>query len=79
MWGFYRLTKAFDTVDHSILLHKLNHYGIRGKANSWLKSFLTNREQYVSINGFKSSLETIKTGVPQGSTLGPLFVFNLYS
>ena len=66
---FVDLQKAFDTVDHQILLAKLNHYGIRGVSNDWLKSYLSNRNQYVSINGFDSGLTTINWGVPQGSFL----------
>ena len=71
---FIDLQKAFDTVDHGILLSKLNHYGIRGKANDWFKSYLTNRKQFVSINGFNSNELLIKIDVPQGSVLGPLLV-----
>ena len=71
------LQKAFDTVDHKILLYKLNHYGIRGKANEWFNSYLTNRKQYVSINGFKSDEKVMNFGVPQGSVLGPL-LFLIY-
>ena len=74
---FVDLQKAFDTVDHQILLTKLNHYGIRGVSNDWFKSYLSNRNQYVSINGFDSSLAAINCGVPQGSVLGPL-LFLLY-
>ena len=74
---FIDLQKAFDTVDHDILIRKLEYYGIRGKANDWLKSFLYERKQFVSINGFKSSNKVIKCGVPQGSTLGPL-LFLIY-
>ena len=69
---FVDLQKAFDTVDHQILLTKLNHYGIRGVSNDWFKSYLSNRNQYVSINGFDSGLAAINCGVPQGSVLGPL-------
>ena len=74
---FVDLQKAFDTVDHQILLAKLNHYGIRGVSNDWFKSYLSNRSQYVSINGYESSLAVINCGVPQGSVLGPL-LFLLY-
>ena len=66
------LQKAFDTVDHQILLAKLNHYGIRGVSNDWFKSKLSNRNQYVSINVFDSGLTTINCGISQGSVLGPL-------
>ena len=70
--------KAFDTVDHQILLAKLNHYGIRGVSNDWFKPYLYNRNQYVSIDGYESGLATISCGVPQGSVLGPL-LFLLYT
>ena len=72
--GFIDLQKAFDTVNHEILLEKLNHYGIRSKENNWFRSFLTNRKQYVSINGLSIN---VRCGVPQGSTLGPL-LFLIY-
>ena len=74
---FLDLTKAFDTVNHSILLYKLEHYGIRGIVNKFFGSFLTNRNQYVTINKTNSSLKSIDIGVPQGSILGP-FLFLIY-
>ena len=70
------MQKAFDTVEH-ILLTKLEHYGIRGIANEWLKSYLFDRKQFVSINGHISNKASTKYGVPQGSVLGPL-LFLIY-
>ena len=73
---FLDFSKAFDTVDHSILLRKLFHYGIRGIAYSWFESYLNNRKQCVSYNGVKSSMKTVKCGVcPKAPD--PI-VFNLY-
>ena len=69
---FIDLKKAFDTVDHDILLQKMNHYGVREKENLWFKNYLSEREQFVSINGVASTNEKIICGVPQGSVLGPL-------
>ena len=66
------MQKAFDTVDHQILLAKLGHYGVRGVSNDWFKSYLSNRNQYVSINGYESGLAAINCVVPQGSVLRPL-------
>ncbi len=70
-------SKAFDLVDHSILLKKLEHYGIRGITLQWFRSYLNNREQYVTINGVNSASKNMMYGVPQGSILGPL-LFIIY-
>ena len=74
---FIGLEKAFDTVNHGILLYKLNHCGIRGVANQWFASYLSNRHQKVLINGEASQRLPITCGVPQGSILGPL-LFLIY-
>ena len=69
---FLDFRKAFDCVQHDILLSKLWHYGIRGNCHEWLKSYLSNRKQFVSISGTTSNMRNIRCGVPQGSILGPL-------
>ena len=68
---FIDLEKAFDTVNHKILCEKLKYYGFRGKINELINSFLSNRQQYVHLNGFDSIKLNTNCGVPQGSTLGP--------
>ena len=70
---FLDFSKAFDTVDHDLLLDKLDHHGIRGCALSWFKSYLSCRTQYVTYDGSESNRQIIKSGVTQGSILDPLF------
>jgi retron-type reverse transcriptase len=71
------LSKAFDTIDHKILISKLEYYGIRGIARLWFENYLTNRKQIVKYKQVMSSEMMVQTGVPQGSILGPL-LFVLY-
>ena len=74
---FVDLQKAFDTVDHKILLKKLSHYGVRGVSLDLFKSYLSGRSQFVTVNGVSSNKAEIRHGVPQGSVLGPL-LFLIY-
>ena len=74
---FVDLSKAFETLDHTILIDKLQHYGIRGLALICFESYLSKKTQFIAINNSKSSAQTITTGVPQGLILGPL-MFLIY-
>jgi len=84
---FIDLTKAYDVLNHKLLLEKLSSYGVRGTTNSWFRSYLTNRRQFIKINQsdssnimvnrYRSSCMEIKQGVPQGSVFG-LLLFLLY-
>ena len=75
---FIILKKAIDTVNHDILLHKLDHYGISSLPNTWLQGFLLGRSQYRSIKDKISNKLPMRRGVPQGSVLGPLpFIFSI--
>ena len=69
---FIDLSKAFDTVDHNILLKKLDMYGIKGKNLKWFHSYLTNRKQFIKCRDQNTDLDVLRCGVPQGSILVPL-------
>ena len=74
---FLDLAKAFDSVNHSILIKKLERYGIRGVALQLLTSYLLNRQHLTKLNGIKSDMKVLNIGVPQGSVLGPLLFYFL--
>jgi retron-type reverse transcriptase len=73
---FIDLKKAFDTVDHNILLNKLNHYGFCGIVNDWVSSYLKNRTQTTQVGQHISNKVEVSCGVPQGSVIGPLLCVN---
>ena len=76
---FLDLSKVFDTLDHSILLHKLKYYEVNTVPLNWFESYLEDRFQFVDYDGTKSNITSITTGVPQGSILGPLlFIIYIY-
>ena len=66
------LSKAFDTLNRDILIHKLNYYGMKRRELKLFDNYLSNRKQFTDVNDYKSNTQIIQTGVPQGSILGPL-------
>jgi hypothetical protein len=77
--GILDFSKAFDTVPHDRLLHKIDQYGIRGPLHTWLTSFLTERKMRVELEGEYSDVATVDSGVPQVTVLGPiLFLYHIH-
>ena len=74
---FLDLSKAFDSIDHDILIHKMYHYGIRGNVLNCIMSYLSNRKQYVTIDNHNSQYNSLNVGVPQGLVLGPLVFISM--
>ena len=72
LWIFIDPSKAFETVNHNILVEKLKVYGIQSENLKWFRSYLSNKKQFISHNDFKIEMKIFKCGVPQGSILGPL-------
>ena len=71
---FLDLSKVFDTVNHSLQLKKIYHYGIRGTPHHWFTDYLSNRKQYASVDNIVSDMTLVKCGVPHESILGPLLL-----
>ena len=76
---FLDISKAFDTINHQLLLDKLNCYGVRGIANNWFKSHLSSRAQYTEYNKNKLSLKCFNVGLPPGSALSPLLYLMFFN
>jgi sarcosine oxidase/L-pipecolate oxidase len=74
---YFDLSNAFDIIPHNILLHKLSNFGLSSSYVDWFHSYLVNRQSFVHISGTLSFSYLVKSGVPQGSTLGPL-IFNIF-
>ena len=77
-WVFIDFKKAFDTVDHGILIKKSKHYGVRGVASDWVKSYLSNRKQFVTIDGCSSELLLCHLWSSAGVYLRPKTFYSLY-